>query len=222
MVAEVIGGPRKFAKGGAPSGGPGAPLSEAPPRGSPPGRGDRGVSRLSPAGLTNETRCIRGKFREPRARKPQGHKKPGLAAGPGVPATSAAMPATPVAASVTVLPPAFMPAGPAVAPRTPLVGIPAVSPPEADAGRNINANGRARRFAPVAPSRAAPVGACRQSKSDAERQDDCREKRFHAPANAGPRRIPPKDTKKPGRSRAQQDREMQQDAASAGVAGKTG
>lgn len=116
--------------------------------------------------------------------------------------TSAAMPAAPVAAGVTVLPPVLVPAAPAVAPRTPLVGIPALSPPEADAGRDINANGRSRRFAPVASSRAAPVGACRQSKSDAERQDNCREKRFHAGANADRERgIPLRARKKPLRRR---------------------
>ena len=94
---------------------------------------------------------------------------------------SAAMPTAPVVAGVTVLPPVRMQV--ARAPRMPRVRIPALSPPEADAWRDINADSRSRRLAPVAPSGATPVGACRQSKYDAERQDNCREKCFHTEAN---------------------------------------
>jgi hypothetical protein len=117
--------------------------------------------------------------------------RPNVRALPGSAGTSATMPATPVAAGVTVLPPALVPAAPAPSPRMPCVGIPAISPPKADTGRYINANGRSRRLAPITLSRAAPVGACRQGKSEAERQDNCREKHFHAGANADRGEVSP-------------------------------
>jgi hypothetical protein len=96
------------------------------------------------------------------------------------------MPLTPIAASIAVLPPAGMPAAPA--PGMPSIGIPARTPPEADAGRDIDTDGWPPGFAPIATAGAAPIGACRQSKSDAERQDESAEDGFHARKTRGTRR----------------------------------
>jgi hypothetical protein len=96
--------------------------------------------------------------------------------------SSTPMPSAPIPASIAVLPPAGMPGAPA--PGMPGVGIPALSPPEADARRDVDTDGRPRGLAPITTAGAAPIGACRQSKSDAERQDKSGENGFHARQNA--------------------------------------
>lgn len=80
--------------------------------------------------------------------------------------------------------------------RMPPVGIPRSAPPEPNTGRDIDPDARSGSAPPIrsAPPRVS-IGR-RQSKFDAERQDESGEKQFHAGVNARPRRNIPSRGKK--------------------------
>ena len=76
--------------------------------------------------------------------------------------------------------------------RPPAVRIPRSAPPEPYAGRDVHPDARSRSAPPMRSTPPRVSIGRRQSKSDAERQDESGEKQFHAGVNARPQReFPP-------------------------------